>query len=82
MVLTIMIQSDKWKEDKVTYTFKGITYEIIEEPQRANQLLVDFLYCEETKDWTTIKNRITNGTMWGWLREVEDKKELKNGRRK
>ena len=54
------------------YTFKGITYEIIEEPQRANQLLRDFLHCEETKDWTTIKNRIENGLIWGWLKEVKE----------
>ena len=63
------------KPSKVTYTFKGITYEIIEEPKRANQLLRDFLWCEEKKDWITIKNRITNGTMWGWLKEVEEKDE-------
>ena len=54
------------------YTFGGKTYEIIEEPKRASQLLRDFLHCEETKDWITIKNRITNGTMWGWLREITD----------
>ena len=54
------------------YTFKGITYEIREEPQRAKQLLRDFLHCEETKDWITIKNRITNGVMFGWLREITD----------
>ena len=53
------------------YTFGGKRYEIIEEPQRANQLLRDFLHCEETKDWITIKNRITNGLMWGWLKEVD-----------
>ena len=60
------------------YTFKGITYEIREEPQRAKQLLRDFLHCQKTKDWITIKNRITNGLMFGWLREVEveDKKEF------
>jgi hypothetical protein len=63
---------DKPNSDRVTYTFKGITYEIIEEPQRANQLLRDFLHCEEKKDWITIKNRITNGTMWGWLKEVKE----------
>ena len=57
------------------YTFGGKTYEIREEPQRAKQLLRDFLHCEETKDWITIKNRITNGTMWGWLQEVEEKNE-------
>jgi len=55
-----------------TYTYKGTTYEIIEEPQRANQLLRDFLYCEEKGDWLTIKNRISNGLLWGWLREVKE----------
>jgi len=74
MISHIMIQSDK-RNSGVVYTFKGITYEIIEEPQRANQLLVDFLHCEEKKDWVTIKNRITNGTMWGWLREVKEDEE-------
>ena len=53
------------------YTFGGKRYEIIEEPQRAKQLLRDFLHCEETKDWITIKNRITNGLMFGWLKEVD-----------
>ena len=60
-----------------TYTYKGITYEIIEEPHRANQLLRDFLHCEEMGDWLTIKNRITNGTMWGWLKEVKEKRDEK-----
>ena len=53
------------------YTFGGKTYEIIEEPKRGEQLLRDFKHCEETKDWITIKNRITNGLMWGWLKEVD-----------
>lgn len=59
-------------KDKRTYTFKGITYEIIEEPQRREQLLRDFLWCEEKKDWTTIKNRIENGLLWGWLKEIKE----------
>jgi len=54
--------------NKVTYIFKGITYEIIDE--RAEQLLKDFLHCEKKGDWETIKNRITNGTMWGWLKQL------------
>ena len=53
------------------YTFGGKTYEIIEEPERGEQLLRDFKHCEETKDWRTIKNRITNGLMFGWLKEVD-----------
>ena len=58
-------------DKKWIYTHKGIAYEIIEEPQRAEQLLKDFLHCESVGDWNTIKNRITNGTMWGWLKEVK-----------
>jgi len=62
--------------EEYRYTFGGKEYEIREEPQRAKQLLRDFLHCQKTKDWITIKNRITNGTMFGWLKEVEDKKEF------
>lgn len=62
----------------MVYQFKGKQYKIIEEkannngedPLRAQQLLVDFKHCEEKKDWITIKNRITNGLMWGWLEEI------------
>jgi hypothetical protein len=36
------------------------------------QVIRDFLHCEEKKDWLTIKNRITNGLMWGWLKEVKE----------
>ena len=55
------------------YTFGGKTYEILtkEGKERDKQILIDFLHCEETKDWITIKNRITNGLMWGWLKEVD-----------
>ena len=62
---------------KLTYTFKGIQYEILSEitdkddEGRANQLLRDFHWCEEKKDWVTIKNRINNGLLWGWLKEIE-----------
>ena len=33
-------------------------------------VLNDFLHCEKTGDWNTIKNRMTNGIKWGWLKEV------------
>jgi hypothetical protein len=64
------------------YTYKGKRYEIVREecdspdqPNRADGLLRDFLYCESKGDWDTIKNRIINGTMWGWLKEIgEDEK--------
>ena len=59
------------------YTYKGKSYEILsqitdnDDKGRANQILTDFLHCESVGDWGTIKNRITNGTMWGWLKEVD-----------
>ena len=61
-------------KNNITYTYKGITYEILtkEGKQRDNQILIDFLHCEKTHDWMTIKNRITNGVMWGWLREKSE----------
>lgn len=57
------------------YQFKGIKYKIIEDkfkddPQRPKQLLIDFKHCEKAGDWVTINNRITNGLLWGWLKEV------------
>jgi hypothetical protein len=64
------------------YTYKGKSYEILsqitdkDDEGRANQLLRDFLHCESVGDWGTIKNRIINGVMWGWLKEVEEKKEF------
>jgi len=58
------------------FSYKGKTYEIIKEETdregdegRGEQLLRDFEYCLEKRDWTTIKNRIINGTTWGWLKE-------------
>ena len=63
-----MIPSDNRNKRRI-YTHKGISYEILGD--RAEHILKDFLYCEETKDWITIKNRITNGIMWGWLKEVK-----------
>jgi len=59
------------------YTYKGKRYKILsqitdeDDEGRGEQLLRDFLYCESTRDWRTLKNRITNGLMWGWL-EVLD----------
>jgi hypothetical protein len=69
-------------ENNPIYTYKGKPYEILsqitdkDDKGRANQLLIDFLYCESVGDWGTIKNRITNGLLWGWL------KELRNGNRR
>jgi hypothetical protein len=75
-----MTPSDKWNNTTITYTFKGITYELVDDKRDKRvgwkeQVIRDFLHCEETKDWVTIKNRISNGLMWGWLKEVEEKNE-------
>jgi hypothetical protein len=59
-----------------TYKYKNKTYQILITDewdrcrQREKQILKDFKYCEKINDWSTIKNRITNGTKWGWLIEV------------
>lgn len=60
------------------FSWKGKEYLIHtdEGKDRDKQILRDFNHCVETKDWVTISNRITNGTMWGWLKEVETKKEF------
>ena len=74
MTLTISqsMKSDTTTTKRWLYTYKGITYEIIdEEPQRSEQLLRDFLWCEKKGDWLTIRNRITNGLLWGWLKEIK-----------
>ena len=58
------------------YTYRGKRYEILREecdspsqPNRAEGLLIDFLHCQKVGDWRTISNRITNGLMFGWLKE-------------
>jgi len=67
------------------YTYRGKRYEILSQLtnkdgdiHRDEQLLSDFLYCEETRDWDTITHRISNGLKWGWIREIEkeDEKEF------
>ena len=60
----------------VIYKHKNKTYQIVIKDEwdrcreREEQILKDFKYCEQTHDYITIKNRITNGTKWGWLIEV------------
>ena len=62
----------------VTYKYKGKTYQIVVTDegdrcrQREEQILKDFEYCEQTHDYTTIKNRMTNGIKWGWLIEIKN----------
>ena len=67
-------------KDNPIYTYKGVEYEILShitdkdnDVGRAEQLLRDFVHCEERGDWVTIKNRIGNGLMWGWLTEIKEK---------
>jgi len=41
-------------------------------PFRSNEdLLCDFEHCLEVRDYQTIKNRITGGLMWGWVKEIK-----------
>jgi uncharacterized protein YrzB (UPF0473 family) len=56
----------------VIYKHKNKTYQIVikDEEGREEQILRDFKHCEQTNDYLTIKNRITNGTKWGWLIEI------------
>jgi hypothetical protein len=64
----------------VTFKFKGKEYqivpeesEVLTEPVRpAESLLRDFEYCLKVKDYQTIKNRITGGLMWGWIKEIKN----------
>tara|TARA_B100001564_G_C20573640_1_gene639605 strand:+ start:460 stop:642 length:183 start_codon:yes stop_codon:yes gene_type:complete len=58
----------------VTFTFKGKTYEIIsnDNMRTPDDLLRDFKYCFEVRDYQTIKNRVTNGLRWGWLKEIKN----------
>ena len=55
------------------FEFGGKKYSIHtdEGEERDEQILIDFGYCMEKRDWTTIRNRITNGLMWGWLTEIK-----------
>ena len=64
-------------EESLIYTHKGKRYRILThitdregDRGRGEQLLRDFLHCEEVGDWETVKNRITNGLKWGWLLEL------------
>lgn len=59
------------------FSWKGKEYliETDEGKERDKQILRDFNHCVDIRDYGTIGNRITNGTMWGWLKEVESKEE-------
>jgi len=62
---------------KYIYKYQGKSYEILcndegeFSEQRQQIILSDFKHCEKTGDWNTIKNRMTNGLKWGWLKEVQ-----------
>ncbi len=58
----------------VIFKFKGKTYEITSNDNyRSNEdLLRDFEYCLEVRDYQTINNRITNGLKWGWMEELKN----------
>ena len=58
--------------NKVYYTHKGKTYEIISTDVPPRQLLRDFEHCESIGDFITIQNRVIGGTTCGWLKEVEE----------
>ena len=48
---------------KFQFKYKGKIYECIGE---GKEFQIDqFLYCIESKDWTTLENRITNQLTWG-----------------
>ena len=62
-------------KNNYVFKFKGKTYEIT--PNGTNlrakekeMLLSDFQYCFEIGDYNTIKNRIANGLIYGWIKEV------------
>jgi hypothetical protein len=52
------------------FTFKGKTYECIGEDREFQ--IRQFRYAIETKQWTTVSNRIINQLKWGPLiREIK-----------
>ena len=57
----------------VIFKFKGKEYEIIQQKgstQSAEWILTQFEYAVKTNQYTTIKHRIVNGLMYGWMREI------------
>jgi hypothetical protein len=62
------------------YTYRGKRYQILSsitnkdgDINRDEQLLSDFIHCEEMRDWDTITHRISNGLKWGWIKEIQNK---------
>jgi|TARA_R110001592_G_scaffold340634_1_gene628964 hypothetical protein len=64
----------------VTFKFKSKEYQIVPEEstvgvppfRSAESLLSDFEYCMKVRDYQTIKNRITGGLLWGWIKELKN----------
>ncbi len=64
----------------VTFKFKSKEYQIVPEEstvfvppfRSAESLLSDFKYCMKVRDYQTIKNRITGGLHWGWIKELKN----------
>jgi hypothetical protein len=56
---------------KFIYEFRQVKYEVIGVDDNDSLRLVnDFKYCESIGDYQTIKNRITGGVKWGWMKPL------------
>ena len=53
-----------------TYELLDITDECDKRPNRNQLILNDFNYCFSVGDHGTIRNRISQGLMWGWLKKI------------
>ena len=58
-------------QHKFIYEFRQVKYEVIGVDDNDSLRLVnDFKYCESIGDYQTIKNRITGGVKWGWMKQI------------
>lgn len=56
---------------KFIYEFRQVKYEVIGvDDDDSLRLVNDFKYCESIGDYQTIKNRITGGLKWGWMKPL------------
>lgn len=59
------------RKPKFIYEYRQVKYEVIgEDDDMSLRLVNDFKHCESIGDYQTIKNRITGGLMWGWLKQM------------
>jgi len=59
------------RKPKFIYEYRQVKYEVIgEDDDMSLRLVNDFKHCESIGDYQTIKNRITGGLMWGWLKQI------------